>query len=230
MSGTDLAYLRRIPVFEDLAPEDLQLIIRVTAERRIARNQAVFCEGDPGEGFHYIRSGRVKVIKLSADGREHILNILGPGDVFAEVLLFNEAPYPATAIAVEDAVIGVIRNRELEALLVAHPRLAVHVIRVMSKKLQYIQSRIKLLALSDSQAKVAQALDYLTERYGRQTERGWEVELEINRQDLANMAGTTRETVSRVFRTLKDEGVIEDEERRLVVLDRERLRAFFEES
>ena len=103
MSGAELAYLRRIPVFEDLAPEDLQLIIRVTAERRIARNQAVFSEGEPGEGFHYIRSGRVKIIKLSADGREHILNILGPGDVFAEVLLFNEAPYPATAIAVEDA-------------------------------------------------------------------------------------------------------------------------------
>ena len=87
-----------------------------------------------------------------------------------------------------------------------------------------------VLALADSQAKIAQALDHLVDRYGRRTQRGWEVTLEINRQDLANMAGTTRETVSRVFRTLKDEGVIEDEERRLVVLDRERLRAFFEES
>ena len=229
MSGTDLVYLRRIPVFEDLATEDLQLIIRVTAERRIARNQAVFCEGDPGEGFHYIRSGRVKVIKLSADGREHILNILGPGDVFAEVLLFNEAPYPATAIAVEDAVIGVIRNRELEALLVAHPRLAVHVIRVMSKKLLYIQSKVKSFALADSQAKVAQTLDYLLGRYGKPTGNAREVALEINRQDLANMAGTTRETVSRVFRTLKDEGVIEDEERRIVVRDPVRLQTYFEQ-
>ena len=227
-SGAEFAYLRKLPVFADLEPADLAAIGRITAERRVERNRLVFAEGDPGEGFHFIRSGKVKVFKSSEDGKEHILNILGPGDVFAEVLLFNEAPYPASATAIEDSVIGVIRNRDLEALLVDYPKIAVRIIRVMSKKLQYIQSRIKLLALADSQAKVAQALDYLTERYGRQTERGWEVALEINRQDLANMAGTTRETVSRVFRTLKDDGVIDDDERRLVVRDRRRLRDYFE--
>ena len=228
MDGAEFAYLRKLPVFADLEAADLTAIGRITAERRVERNRTVFAEGDPGEGFHFIRSGKVKVFKSSEDGKEHILNILGPGDVFAEVLLFNEAPYPASATAIEDSVIGVIRNRDLEALLVDYPKIAVRIIRVMSKKLQYIQSRIKLLALSDSQAKVAQALDYLTERYGRQTERGWEVALEINRQDLANMAGTTRETVSRVFRTLKDDGVIDDDERRLVVRDRRRLRDYFE--
>ena len=227
-SGAEFAYLRKLPVFADLEAADLTAIGRITAERRVERNRTVFAEGDPGEGFHFIRSGKVKVFKSSEDGKEHILNILGPGDVFAEVLLFNEAPYPASATAIEDSVIGVIRNRDLEALLVDYPKIAVRIIRVMSKKLQYIQSRIKLLALSDSQAKVAQALDYLTERYGRQTDRGWEVALEINRQDLANMAGTTRETVSRVFRTLKDDGVIDDDERRLVVRDRRRLRDYFE--
>ena len=229
-SGQEFSHLRKLPVFEDLEPDDLAAIHRITAERRYDRNQPIFEDGRPGEGFHYIRSGKVKIVKVSADGKEHILNILGPGEVFAEVLLFNDAPYPAGAVAVEDSVVGVIRNRELEALLVAYPKIAVHIIRVMSKKLQYIQSRVKLLALADSQAKIAQALDHLVDRYGRRTQRGWEVALEINRQDLANMAGTTRETVSRVFRTLKDEGVIEDEERRLVVLDRERLRAYFEES
>lgn len=228
MDGAEFAYLRKLPVFADLEAADLTAIGRITAERRVERNRTVFAEGDPGEGFHFIRSGKVKVFKSSEDGKEHILNILGPGDVFAEVLLFNEAPYPASATAIEDSVIGVIRNRDLEALLVDYPKIAVRIIRVMSKKLQYIQSRIKLLALSDSQAKVAQALDYLTERYGRQTDRGWEVALEINRQDLANMAGTTRETVSRVFRTLKDDGVIDDDERRLVVRDRRRLRDYFE--
>ena len=97
-------------------------------------------------------------------------------------------------------------------------------------ELRGVLGRIDQSEINHQQAKIAQALDHLVDRYGRRTQRGWEVTLEINRQDLANMAGTTRETVSRVFRTLKDEGVIEDEERRLVVLDRERLRAFFEES
>ena len=154
------------------------------------------------------------------------MNILGPGEVFAEVLLFNDAPYPATVVAVEDSLVGVIRNRELEALLVQQPRLAVHIIRVMSKKLLYIQSKVKTFALADSQAKIAQTLEYLLERYGRQTGRGVEVALEINRQDIANMAGTTRETVSRVFRTLKDDGVLEDDERRIIVREPRRLRSY----
>lgn len=230
MSGVELAYLRCIPVFEDLPPADLQAIDQITKERRVARNQAVFYEGDPGEGFHFVRDGRVKIVKQSADGREHILNILGPGEVFAEVLLFNEAPYPATAITLDDAVIGMIRNRDLEALLVSRPQLAVHVIRVMSKKLLYIQAKVKSFALADSQAKIAQTLDYLIGRYGKVAPDGQEVSLEINRQDLANMAGTTRETVSRVFRTLKDDGIIEDEERRIVVRDPARLRTYFESS
>ena len=230
MSGVELTYLRRIPIFEELASADLQMIDQVTTERRIARNQPVFHEGEPGDGFHFIRDGRVKIVKQSADGREHILNILGPGDVFAEVLLFNEAPYPASAIAVEDALVGVTRNRDLEALLASHPQLAIHVIRVMSKKLLSIQANVKSFALADSQAKVAQTLDYLLGRYGKVAPGGLEVSLEINRQDLANMAGTTRETVSRVFRTLKDEGIIVDEERRIVVRNPARLRTYFESS
>jgi CRP/FNR family transcriptional regulator len=226
MNDMDGSFLRRIPVFEDLDPADLVMIDRVTTERRIVRGAKVFAESDPGEGFHFIRSGKVKIIKLAADGREHILNILGPGEVFAEVLLFNDAPYPATAIAVEDSMVGVIRNRELEALLTEHPRLAVHIIRVMSKKLLYIQSKVKSFALADSQAKVAQTLEYLLDRYGRQTGRGVEVALEINRQDIANMSGTTRETVSRVFRTLKDDGVLEDDDRRIIVREPRRLRLY----
>ena len=226
MSEMAESFLRRIPVFEDLDPADLAMIDRVTTERRIDRGATVFTEGEPGEGFHFIRSGKVKVIKLAADGREHILNILGPGEVFAEVLLFNDAPYPATVVAVEDSLVGVIRNRELEVLLVQQPRLAVHIIRVMSKKLLYIQSKVKTFALADSQAKIAQTLEYLLDRYGRQTGRGVEVALEINRQDIANMAGTTRETVSRVFRTLKDDGVLEDDERRIIVREPRRLRSY----
>lgn len=229
MTGMGVSVLRRVPVFEDLAPEELLVIDGVTAERRIIRNGTVFTEGDVGEGLHFIRSGKVKIVKMSTDGREHILNILGPGEVFAEVLLFNEAPYPATAVAMEDSVVGVIRNQELEALLLEHPRVAVHIIQVMSKKLLYIQSRVKSFAFSDSQAKIAQTLNYLLGRYGKSAKQGTEVTLEINRQDLANMAGTTRETVSRVFRTLKDDGVIYDEERQIVVRDLDRLRQYFQD-
>ena len=222
-------YLRNIPVFEDLAPEDLALINRATTERRFVKNATVFTEGEAGEGFHFIKSGNVKIVKQTVDGREHILNILGPGEVFAEVLLFNDAPYPATAVAVEDAVVGVIRNSELEALLVEHPRIAVHLIKVMSKKLLFIQMKVKSFALSDSLAKVAQTLENLARRYGKKTSRGLEVSVDINRQDVANLAGTTRETVSRVFHVLKKDGILGGDERRIIILDLDGLQKYYED-
>ena len=225
----DFAYLRNIPVFEDLSPADLNLINQATTEQRFGKNETVFVEGEPGEGFHYIKSGNIKIVKQTADGREHILNILGPGEVFAEVLLFNDAPYPATAMTVEESVIGVIGNRKLEALLVQHPQIAVHLIRVMSKKLLFIQTKVKSFALADSLAKVAQTVENLARRYGKKTARGIEVSVDINRQDVANLAGTTRETLSRMFGLMKKDGVIGDDERRIIVLDMDGLKRYYEE-
>ena len=224
-----MEYLRHIPVFEDLASEDLALINQATTERRFGKNATVFVEGEPGEGFHYIKSGNVKILKQTADGREHILNILGPGEVFAEVLLFNDAPYPATAVAVEDSVVGIIANSRLEQLLVEHPRIAVHLIRVMSKKLLFIQMKVKSFALADSLAKVAQTVENLALRYGKKTSRGVEVAVDVNRQDVANLAGTTRETVSRVFGVMKKDGVLDGDERRIIVLNLDGLKRYYKE-
>ena len=224
-----MEYLRHIPVFEDLATDDLALINQATTERRFGKNATVFVEGEPGEGFHYIKSGNVKILKQTADGREHILNILGPGEVFAEVLLFNDAPYPATAVAVEDSVVGIIANSRLEQLLTEHPRIAVHLIRVMSKKLLFIQMKVKSFALADSLAKVAQTVENLALRYGKKTSRGVEVAVDVNRQDVANLAGTTRETVSRVFGVMKKDKVIDGDERRIIVLNLDGLKRYYQE-
>jgi len=223
----ELAYMRKIPVFEDLPQQDWAMINQVTINREYKKNETVFMEGEPGEGFHYIKSGKIKIVKSSTDGREHIINILGPGDVFAEVLLFNDALYPATAIALEHSSIGIIRNSELETVLLAHPRVALHIIQVMSKKLLFIQTKVKSLAFSDSSAKIAQTVEDLARRYGQKTDRGLEVDIAINRQDIANLTGTTRETVSRVFSIMKKDKVLDGDERRIIVLDLAGLRQYY---
>ncbi|HWR37890.1 MAG TPA: Crp/Fnr family transcriptional regulator [Patescibacteria group bacterium] len=222
-------YLRHIPVFEDLKPEDLDVINQVTAERNVRKNATVFNEGENGEGFHYVKTGKIKIIKLSADGREHIVNILGAGEVFAEVLLFNQGAYPATAVAMEDSCVGVIRNSELEKVILHYPQIALHIIKVMSKKLLYIQTKVKTMAFSDSYAKIAQTLESLAEQYGRKTERGIEVDMDITRQDIANMVGATRETVSRVFSIMKKDKVLDADERKIIVLDMDSLRDYYEQ-
>jgi len=224
----EFEYLRNVPAFEDLPPEDLAIINRVTIERIYIKNETIFMEGENGVGFHYVKSGKIKIVKLSADGREHIINILGPGEVFAEVLLFNKEPYPATAIAVEESCVGIIRNNDLEPVIINHPRVAMNIIQVMSKKLLFIQRKVKLLAFSDSYAKIAQTIENLARRHGRRTCHGLEIDIDITRQDIANLVGTTRETVSRVFSVMKKDKILEGDERRIIILDLNGLRRYYE--
>ncbi|WP_110955469.1 Crp/Fnr family transcriptional regulator [Anaerosinus massiliensis] len=224
----NFAYLRNVPVFEELPPEDLAIINQVTLERKYKKNEAIFREGDAGAGFHYVKTGKIKVIKLAADGREHIINILGPSDIFAEVLLFNQGPYPATAIAMEESCVGMIRNSELEHVIINHPNVAMNIIQAMSKKLLFIQQKVKSLAFSDSYAKVAQAVETLAYRYGKKSDLGMEIDLDFTRQDVANLAGTTRETVSRIFSAMKKEKILDWDERRLIILDLQSLRQYYE--
>lgn len=228
MYMVELEYLKHLPIFEELAPADLAAIDNVTVERRYKKNMIIFMEGEPGEGFHYVKSGKVKIVKIAQDGREHIINILGPGDVFAEVLLFNRGPYPATSVALEDSVIGIIKNVELENVVVNNPRIALHIIRVMNKKLLHAQMKIKTLALSDTFARTAQILGRLAQQYGRQVPGGIRLDIDMTRQDLANLVGTTRETVSRVLSSMKKDKVIDLAEQQIVILDEQRLSRYQE--
>lgn len=223
-----LEYLKHIPIFEELAPADLAAIDEVTIERRYKKNMIIFMEGEPGEGFHYIKSGKVKITQMAPDGREHIINILGPGEVFAEVLLFNRGPYPATAVAIEDSVIGIIKNNDLEKVVTENSRIALHIIRVMSKKLIHAQMKIRTLALSDTVSRTAQVLVRLSRQYGQPVTGGVQIAIDMTRQDLANLVGTTRETVSRVLSSLKKDKVIDFAEHQIIILDEKSLRRYQE--
>ena len=219
----EFEYLKHLPVFEELAPADLAAISQVTLERRYKKNMIIFMEGEPGEGFHYVKSGKVKIVKMSQDGREHIINILGPGEVFAEVLLFNPGPYPAAAVALEDSVIGIIKNNDLENVVAGNARIALHIIRVMSKKLLHAQMKIKTLALSDTFSRTAHVLIRLSQQYGRAVAGGVEIDLDMTRQDLANLIGTTRETVSRVLNAMRKDKVLRFADQKIIIADEKRL-------
>jgi CRP/FNR family transcriptional regulator len=153
--------------------------------------------------------GKVKIYKTSEDGREHILYIAVPGDIFAEVILFNEVNYPATAEVLEQARIAVIRNEDLEQVLKDHPPMAVAIIKVLNKRLMDAQQQVKSLALHNTHGRTAQMLIKLAMEHGSKTENGMELDLVISRQELANMVGTTRETVTRVLMAFKKYQLIE---------------------
>jgi len=207
---TSIEYLKQIPIFAALPEEQLWPIHRVTTVRRVSKGQVIFQEGDPGEGFHYVKSGKVKIVKIAEDGREHIIKILAPGDLFAEVLLFNDGCYPATAIAMEDSTIGIIRNADLEQLVLNNNALALQLIKALSQRLLYAQQKIKNLALDDVASRTAAMLLRLARDYGQLNLQGHIViNLELTRQDFAGLVGTTRETVTRQLSALKKAGIIE---------------------
>jgi len=225
----DIQYLKKIPVFADLPDDALLAIHQHSSERTYRRGAVIFFEGDPGEGFHYVKSGRVKIVKVAGDGREHIIKLLVPGDIFAEVLLFNSQPYPATAIAAEDAAVGIIRNADLELLVLANNKLALQLIKALSQRLLYAQQKITNLALRDVLARTAETLLRLGREHGRSGENGAVViAVGLSRQELANLVGTTRETVTRTLSALRREKIIDFAGDDLIILRPEKLKNYTE--
>jgi CRP/FNR family transcriptional regulator len=222
--NSELEYLKSIPVFAELPEQQLQVIHHNTLERSFEKGAAIFWEGEAGEGFHYVKSGKVKIVKLSDDGREHIIKILIAGEIFAEVLLFNSQPYPATAVAVENSRVGIIRNTDLEKLVLDNNLLALQLIKALSQRLLYAQQKIKNLALHDVTARTAEVLLRLSSEQGTKTGVGSvEIDLDMSRQELANLVGTTRETVTRTLSSLRKDGVIDFNGNRIQIVDREYL-------
>jgi CRP/FNR family transcriptional regulator len=220
-------YLKQISIFSQLKEEFLQKIDSISIMRSYTKGRIIFMEGEPGEAFYYIKSGLVKISKVSSDGREHILHILNEGHVFAEVTLFNNTFYPATAEVLEEAQIGMIKNNDLEKLIIETPEISLELIKYLNNRLVEAQNKVRNLALYDTFGRTAQALVKLAEDYGRRTDLGIELDLNISRQELANIVGTTRETVIRVLAAFKKEKSIELDKSNIIIKDIDKVKQWY---
>lgn len=224
MKDTEL--LKRHTLLTDLSDVDLQKIADITLERTCKRNTILFMEGEPGDAFYYVKSGKVKVFRVYEDGKEHIIHILGAGEVFGEVTLFTGVPYPASASIYEDAIIGIIKNSDLERVVRSNPELSLTLIKILAEKLVLSQHKIRNLTFNDVYARIASQILKFSDELGVKTEKGIRVDMDFSRQDLADMVGTTRETASRVIsRFKKEKSIIEDNDR-ITVINKEKLKAW----
>jgi CRP/FNR family transcriptional regulator len=219
--------LKKISLFSDLDDGLLDLLLEIIEVKTIKKGKIIFWEGDPGNAFYFIKSGKVKISKLSETGREIIIHILGTGDIFAEVTLFKKnAVYPATAEVIEDAVIGLINNKNLEGLILKNPQLALELIRALTDKILSIHERISQLGANDAVERTIRVLLALAEGHGHKTKKGIELCVNITRQDLASFVGTTRETISRIISRLSQAGVLDISEKNIVITNLDRLRTW----
>lgn len=228
MKNITIDILKKIPAFAELKDEDIEEIVKITIKRNFKKGTIIFMEGNPGEAFYFIKSGKVKIYKTTSDGREHIFTILSEGGVFAEVALFNDIPYPATAEVLEDVELGMIKNKDLEDLIRRNVEIALQIIKVFSKKLFSSQQKVKELALGDTYDRIARTLIVFAKDHGIKTPNGIEIRLNISRQELANMIGTARETVSKSLSQFRKEGSIDIEGRKIIIKDMDKLEAWIQ--
>ncbi|KKM12293.1 cAMP-binding protein [Clostridiales bacterium PH28_bin88] len=224
MQNELIGYLRQVPVFQGLTEDELLEMARIVIVRRYKKNMIIFVEGEPGDGLYLVKKGKVKLSKLLEDGREKILHFLQDGDIFAEVLLFDRGPFPATAEAMEDAEIGIIRQADIEDFLRRNPGITLKILKVMSRRLRQAQLHVRDLAYMDVYARLAVTLWQLAEDHGRDTEHGRLIDIPLSQQELANLVGASRETVARIISEWKRAGVLQISRQRITVVKPEKLR------
>lgn len=212
--------LRRVPLFAHLNDEELARVSQAVREKSYPKNSVILFEDDPGDALFVVVSGQVKVVLIGEDGREVILAMLQDGDFFGEMSLIDDQPRSAHVIATEEANMLVLRRDDFRAAMDETPRIALGLLQALSRRLRRADDKIGGLVLLDVTGRLAKLLLDLADDNG-----GVTVARRLTHQQLAQMIGSSRETVSRTLRDLTDRGLIEINRRTMAIRDRGGLQA-----
>jgi CRP/FNR family cyclic AMP-dependent transcriptional regulator len=199
-----------------------------TVRKLFCSGELLFSEGEPCNGLHIISSGKVRIFKTSAGGREQVLALNYPGETIAELPVFDGGAFPASAVAVEDTEIAFISRRDFHAYCLEHPEVSLKVLTVVGGRLRRLVGIIEELSFTTIRQRLVAALIKLAQNEGTQTERGIEFLLPTSHQELASQLGTVRELISRNLMRLQAEGILDVEARQIVVKDMKALQALLE--
>jgi len=212
--------LRRASIFSTLSDDELNELARRASERSFMSSEFIFWEGDPPDWFYIVAQGTVKVVKHSSQGREFIIAFFGPGEMFGEVAVFENRPYPASAQATTRTRVLGIKKEDFLSFLAKRPEVALRIINVLGGRLRDAQNRLRDLAGERVEQRVAATLLMLSAKLGPT--------LPFTRQEIADMTGTTTETAIRIMSRLKNRGIIRSTRGRVTILDKEKLRLLSE--
>lgn len=211
------------PLFLALDPEGAAALRASLMERSVTKGEIIFQEGEPGDRMYVILEGKVKLGQSSNDGRESLLAILGPGEMFGELSLFDPGQRASTATALTDAVILALSNEQLRPWLAGRPEVAAALLQALARRLRRTNEAMADLVFSDVPGRVAKALMDLGEKFGEVTSEGLHVTHDMTQEELAQLVGASRETVNKALADFAQRGWIRLESRQVVILDVERL-------
>lgn len=223
----DIELLKKVPIFSNLGDDDLMKIRKLCVTQHYEKDRLILIEEDIGKTLFLIQKGRVKVSRMSDDGREVILSILESGGFFGELALIDGKARSASVTAIEDAEALLLHRGEFMALLEDYPQIAISLLKELATRIRKSDTQIKSLSLQDAMGRVASSLIMLAEDSGRIRQGKVVIPRIPLQQDMANMAGTSRETISRVFRYLEDENLIVREGRKISIPDYARFKSMY---
>ena len=207
-------------IFSRLSDDEIAELASLAVERSFTAGEFIFWEGDAPDWFYIVAQGQVKALKHSSGGKEFIISFFGPGEIFGEVAVFENKPYPASAQAMADTRVVGIGRKDFLAFLASQPQVALRIINILGGRLREAQSRLRDFAGERVEQRLARTLLMLSSKLGPT--------LPFTRQEIADMAGTTTETAIRFMSRLREGGIIRSVRGKTVILDEAKLRLLSE--
>ena len=219
----DDAFLRRAPLFAALDDDAAAALRASMAQSTVPRGDVIFAEGESGDRLFVVLDGKVKLGQTSSDGREQVMAVLGPGEMFGELSLFDPGPRSATVTAVTDTSFASLSHEDLLRWLEGRPAVARGLLSQLAGRLRKANDVNADLVFSDVPGRVAKALLDLADRFGRTADDGVHVHHDLTQEELAQLVGASRETVNKALADFAQRGWLQLEARAVVLLDIERL-------
>ncbi len=222
-----LWYLKKVPLLAGLTPDQMARLSEDLELREVKRREVIYLPGDPGESLFLVHGGRIKISKVTRDGKALTLSYCGPSDLFGETCLVDGSPREEMAEAMESSILSIIGRKYFESLLAANANLGLQMTKLLAKRRLFLENKVETLVFRDVTSKLAELLLDLADEYGVEDSRGTLIALKITHQELANLIGSTRETVSLTLSQFKRKDLVTTEGRKVIVTDSERLRALY---
>ncbi|MFM7204445.1 MAG: Crp/Fnr family transcriptional regulator [Myxococcota bacterium] len=223
MSQKKFWFLSRVRIFQDLSLEDAEHLETLFEVQRYRRKQAIYNLGDSGDKIFIIKSGLVKISKVTEEGKELTLNFLTVGDIFGELAVFDGSPRNALAEAYDDTIVCSMTSEDFMRFMLKHPMVGLNVTRLIAERRRKLENKIDNLLFKAAHARLAGLFMELASDFGVKDSRGTIINLKLTHREMANLIGSTRETVSFALIDLKKQGLIEADGKRVILLDMEAL-------
>ena len=215
--------LARAGLFQGVAPEAAEALASYLSYSDYTRGEQVFNEGEQGDTLFIVLTGKIKIGRRAVDGRENMLSVMGPSDMFGELSLFDPGPRTATATVVTEARLAHLAHASLRPWINDRPEIAEQLLRVLARRLRRTNDALADLIFTDVPGRVAKALLGLSERFGTEEPEGVRVRHDLTQEELAQLVGASRETVNKALADFASRGWLRVDSRAVTILDADRL-------